>query len=71
MARKNYTVLVAYHKGAGHWQPKGSTVDLLDIEAFALRQAGRIRLTSEIEAEAAAQAAETAKAGKATAKGAE
>lgn len=70
MARNNYTVLVGYPKGGGHYTKTGQAVDLLDIEAFALVQAGRIRLTSEIEAEAVAAAA-SAKAQKATVKGAE
>ncbi|MGF6672138.1 hypothetical protein [Pseudomonas monsensis] len=70
MARKNYTVLVGYPKGGGHYTKSGQTVDLLDVEAFALEQAGRIRLTAEIEAEAAAAAAST-KAPKGAAKGAE
>lgn len=59
MARKNYTVLVGYPKGGGHYTKSGQAVDLLDVEAFALVQAGRIRLTAEIEAEAAAAAANT------------
>lgn len=70
MARKNYTVLVGYPKGGGHYTKSGQSVDLLDIEAFALVQAGRVRLTSEIEAEAAA-AVVSNKAPKAAAKGAE
>lgn len=51
--RKNYTVLVPYPKGGGHWTSKGDQVDLLEVEALALRQAGRIKLTAELEAEAA------------------
>lgn len=69
MARKNYTVLVGYPCGGGHYTKSGQAVDLLDIEAFALVQAGRIRLTAEIEAETAAAAA--TKATKAATKGAE
>lgn len=67
--RKNYTVLVAFPKGGGHWAKKGETLDLLDVEALALRRAGRVKLTSEVAAEAAAAepAAETATK-KATAK---
>lgn len=68
--RKSYTVLVGYPRGGGHYTKSGAVVDLLDIEAFALVQAGRVRLTAEIEAEAAAAAA-SAKAEKAVAKGAE
>ena len=70
MARKNYTVLVGYPKGGGHYTKADQKVDLLDVEAFALVQAGRIHLTAEIEAEAAAAAVST-KATKAAAKGAE
>ncbi|MDI3665164.1 hypothetical protein [Pseudomonas aeruginosa] len=54
--RKNYTVLVPYPKGGGHWTRKGDKVDLLEVEALALRQAGRIKLTAELEAEQAASA---------------
>lgn len=54
--RKNYTVLVPYPKGGGHWTSKGDQVELLEVEAQALRQAGRIKLTAELEAEAAAPA---------------
>lgn len=70
MARKNYTVLIGYPKGGGHYAKSGQTVDLMDVEAFALVQAGRIRLTAEIEAEATAATAKT-KAVKVAAKGAE
>lgn len=52
--RKNYTVLVPYPKGGGHWTRKGDKLDLLEVEALALRQAGRIKLTAELEAEQAA-----------------
>lgn len=52
--RNNYTVLVPYPKGGGHWTSKGDKVDLLEVEALALSQAGRIKLTAELEAEQAA-----------------
>jgi len=52
--RKNYTVIVPYPKGGGHWTRKGDKVDLLEVEALALSQAGRIKLTAELEAEQAA-----------------
>jgi hypothetical protein len=58
--RKKYTVLVPFPKAGGHWAAKGETLDLLAVEAQALRQAGRIKLTAELEAEAQAAAAETA-----------
>lgn len=71
MSRKNYTVLIGYPAGGGHWTEQGQKVDLLDVQAFALVQAGRLRLTADIEAEAAASAA-TPKAAKVAAeKGAE
>ena len=54
--RKNYTVLVPYPKGGGHWTRAGDKLDLLEVEALALRQAGRIKLTAELEAEQAAAA---------------
>lgn len=52
--RQNYTVLVPYPKGGGHWAEVGETYDLLDVQAQGLRAAGRIKLTSEIEAAQAA-----------------
>ncbi|MDD1141629.1 hypothetical protein M5G22_29085 [Pseudomonas sp. TNT2022 ID233] len=66
--RKNYTVLVPYPTGGGHYAVKGSTVDLLDVQAHALETAGRIKQTALIEAEAAAAAAQAPAAKKPTAK---
>lgn len=64
--RKNYTVLVPYPIGGGHWTRKNQTLDLLDVEAHALRSAGRIELTSVLEQQAADVAvATTTKAKKA------
>lgn len=54
--RLNYTVLVPYPRGGGHWAEAGEKLDLLDVEASALRAAGRIQLTSALEAKAAAAA---------------
>lgn len=54
--RDNYTVLVGYPIGGGHWARAGQTFDLLDVQARALVQAGRLKLTVEIEAEKAAAA---------------
>ncbi|RON16039.1 hypothetical protein [Pseudomonas frederiksbergensis] len=51
--RKNYTVLIPYPTGGGHYSVKGSTVDLLDVQANALVTAGRLQETALIEAEAA------------------
>lgn len=65
--RKNYTVLIGYPAGGGHWTEAGQKVDLLDVEALALEQAGRIKLTSQLEAEQAAADAAAKKATKTTA----
>jgi len=51
--RQNYTVLVGYPCGGGHWTEEGQTLDLLEVEAGAWVTAGRLKLTSEVEAEAA------------------
>lgn len=66
--RKNYTVLVPFPTGGGHYAAKGSTVDLLDVQAHALVTAGRIKETALIEAEAAAAAAPAPAEKKTTAK---
>lgn len=68
MSRKNYTVLVPYPIGGGHYAAKGSTVDLLDVQAHALETAGRIKQTALIEAEASAAADKAPTAKKTTAK---
>lgn len=59
--RKNYTVLIAFPKGGGHWAKKGETLELLDVEAQALRRAGRIALTATLEPEATTAKKATAK----------
>lgn len=51
--RENYTVLVGYPRGGGHWTSPGQNFDLLDVEARALVQAGRLKRTADIEAEKA------------------
>lgn len=66
--RKNYTVLVPYPIGGGHYAVKGSTVDLLDVQAHALETAGRIKQTALIEAEVPAAVAPAAAAKKTTVK---
>ena len=68
MSRKKYTVLVPFPIGGGHYAAKGSTLDLLDVQAHALETAGRIKRTALIEAEAAAAAAQEPGAKKTTAK---
>jgi hypothetical protein len=45
-ARQNYTVLIPFPIGGGHWSTVGEELDLLDVEASALRTAGRLELTS-------------------------
>ncbi|MBC3233309.1 hypothetical protein [Pseudomonas lurida] len=44
--RQTYTVLIPFPTGAGHWSVAGQELDLLDVEASALRTAGRLELTS-------------------------
>ncbi|NWC92386.1 MULTISPECIES: hypothetical protein [unclassified Pseudomonas] len=44
--RQKYTVLIPFPTGAGHWSTVGQELDLLDVEACALRTAGRLELTS-------------------------
>jgi len=44
--RQTYTVLIPFPTGAGHWSTVGEELDLLDVEASALRTAGRLELTS-------------------------
>lgn len=68
MSRKNYTVLIPFPTGGGHYAAKGSTVDLMGVQAHALETAGRIKETALIEAEAAAAAAQVPAAKKTTAK---
>lgn len=55
--RQKYTVLIPYPKGGGHWSSVGDNVELLDVQAQQLEAVGRIKLTAQIEAEAAAAAA--------------
>ena len=38
--RQTYTVLIPFPTGAGHWSSVGQELDLLDVEATALRTAG-------------------------------
>lgn len=48
--RKQYTVLLPFPAGGGHWSSIGQKLELLDVEANALRSAGRLELTSVLEA---------------------
>lgn len=54
--RQTYTVLIPFPTGAGHWSTAGEELDLLDIEASALRTAGRLELTSVLNATKAKKA---------------
>ncbi|WP_053152817.1 hypothetical protein [Pseudomonas sp. Pf153] len=42
--RQTYTVLLPFSTGGGHWSTAGQELDLLDVEASALRSAGRLAL---------------------------
>ncbi len=44
--RQTYTVRIPFPTHAGHWSVVGEELDLLDVEATALRTAGRLELTS-------------------------
>lgn len=72
--RKQYTVLLPFPTGGGHWSSIGQQLELLDVEANALRSAGRLELTSVLETRNQAadkQAITTNPATKAAAKKAE
>lgn len=69
--KQKYTVLVGFPIGGGHWSQAGQELELLDVQAHALEAAGRIKLTAQVEAEAAAAAATTKAAKSAATKDAE
>ncbi|NNB45540.1 hypothetical protein [Pseudomonas chlororaphis] len=70
--RQQYTVLVPFPTGGGHWSSVGQQLELLDVEASALRAAGRLELSSVLEARQQAESATpSTKALKAAAKKAE
>ncbi|MDR6957453.1 hypothetical protein J2W43_001429 [Pseudomonas brassicacearum] len=66
--RQTYTVLVPFPTGGGHWSTTGQELDLLDVEANALRSAGRLELK---KTEAGESASTSTAAKKAAAKKAE
>jgi hypothetical protein len=60
--RKTYTVLLPFPTGGGHWSSIGQELDLLDVEASALRSAGRLELKNTAVAESAASSTAAKKA---------
>lgn len=66
--RQTYTVLLPFPTGGGHWSSIGQELQLLDVEANALRSAGRLELK---KTEAAETASTSTPAKKAAAKKAE
>ncbi|NUU35630.1 hypothetical protein [Pseudomonas sp. C2B4] len=66
--RQTYTVLRPFPTGGGHWSSLGQELQLLDVEANALRSAGRLELK---KTEAAESASPSIAAKKAAAKKAE
>jgi len=44
--RQTYTVLIPFPTGAAIWSTAGQELELLNVEASALRTAGRLELTS-------------------------
>ncbi|HEF4758436.1 TPA: hypothetical protein SAN82_000839 [Pseudomonas putida] len=66
--RQTYTVLRPFPIGGGHWSSIGQELQLLDVEACALRSAGRLELK---KTEAIESASQSTVAKKATAKKAE
>jgi hypothetical protein len=66
--RQTYTVLLPFPTGGGHWSSTGQELDLLDVEASALRSAGRLELK---KTEAVESASTSTPAKKATTKKAE
>ena len=65
--RQTYTVLLPFPTGGGHWSSIGQELQLLDVEASALRSAGRLELkkTEAAESASASTAAKKAAAKKA------
>ena len=55
--RQTYTVLTPFPTGKGHWSVVGQELELLDVEASALRTAGRLELSSVLNTAPAKKAA--------------
>ncbi|AZD97156.1 hypothetical protein [Pseudomonas chlororaphis] len=62
--RQTYTVLVPFPTGGGHWSSIGQQLELLDVEASALRAAGRLELTRVLETRQQAEPATLSTAAK-------
>ncbi|WP_338806915.1 hypothetical protein V8U11_06900 [Pseudomonas chlororaphis] len=62
--RQQYTVLVPFPTGGGHWSSAGQQLELLDVEASALRAAGRLEPTSVLETRQQAEPATPSTAAK-------
>lgn len=60
--RQTYTVLLPFPTGGGHWSSIGQEMQLLDVEASALRNAGRLELKTTAAAESAASSTPAKKA---------
>lgn len=60
--RQTYTVLVPFPTGRGHWSSIGQELQLLDVEASALRSAGRLELKKTEAAESASPSTAAKKA---------
>ena len=60
--RQTYTVLRPFPVGGGHWSSIGQELQLLDVEASALRTAGRLELKKIEAVESASQSTVAKKA---------
>ncbi|WP_434656076.1 hypothetical protein J3P96_06350 [Pseudomonas sp. R3-56] len=60
--RQTYTVLLPFPTGGGHWSSVGQQLDLLDVEASALRSAGRLELKKTEAVESASTSTPAKKA---------
>jgi hypothetical protein len=60
--RQTYTVRLPFPTGGGHWSSVGQELDLLDVEASALRSAGRLELKQTEAVESASTSTPAKKA---------